>query len=154
MSVTSYNGPSSPPINFRPYANPTAANVTQNTTTAIGLAGVSGNPTQKGTESFSYSLLSQPQHGSITDFNAATGAFFYTPEAGKLVGTDTFQYQVQSTNSAMGPVTTSNAGTDHDHGRAQLDHDDADLPSRSRPRPGPGRDPGRGRADPERHSRS
>ncbi len=37
-----------------------------------------------------YSLVSQPSHGTVSNFNASTGTFTYTPDPGYM-GTDTFQ---------------------------------------------------------------
>ncbi len=108
--VGSYNGPTSTPINFRPFANSTSAAVATGIPKSLSLAGSSGNPLSSSTESLSYTLVSQPEHGTISSFNSSTGAFFYTPDA-NYEGTDSFQYRVTSTNSAKGPVTTSNAGT-------------------------------------------
>ena len=53
-----------------------------------------------------YSLVSDPSHGTVTDFNASTGTFTYTPDPG-YVGTDTFQYEV----TAYGPDSTAAPAT-------------------------------------------
>ncbi|HKI21362.1 MAG TPA: Ig-like domain-containing protein [Isosphaeraceae bacterium] len=58
-----------------------------------------------------YSFVSQPSHGTISDFNSSTGTFIYTPTSG-FVGTDTFQYQVEATGpNSTASTATSNAGT-------------------------------------------
>jgi hypothetical protein len=55
--------------------------------------------------------VSQPSHGTITDFNASTGALTYTPQ-NNFLGADTFQYKVSSTGPNAAPATlTSLAGT-------------------------------------------
>jgi cyclophilin family peptidyl-prolyl cis-trans isomerase len=110
VTVGSYTGPSSPPINFRPFAIPVSQDVTFGTSGTVKLTGQSGNPTASTTETLSYSLVSQPQHGTVSNFNSTNGTFTYTPNAGYL-GTDTLRYNVISTNTALAPVTTSNPAT-------------------------------------------
>ena len=62
-----------------------------------------------------YSLVSQPKYGTISDFNASTGTFVYTPKPG-VAGTDTFEYEVQEVgpapvvaNTELGPDATTDS---------------------------------------------
>jgi cyclophilin family peptidyl-prolyl cis-trans isomerase len=110
VTVGSYNGPTSPPINFRPFANPVTQDVTFGSATAVKLSGQSGNPTASSTEKLSYSLTTQPTHGTVSNFDSQTGTFTYTPNDGYL-GTDSLQYKVTSTDPNKAPVTTSNPAT-------------------------------------------
>jgi len=106
-----YAGPTDPAINFRPFANPVTASVAGTTPTNITLAGQSGYPDTSRPSTLSYSLVTQPSHGTISNFNAAAGTLTYTPSAG-FQGTDTFQYQVTATGPQATPATTlSNPGT-------------------------------------------
>jgi cyclophilin family peptidyl-prolyl cis-trans isomerase len=122
VTVGSYSGPTDPSINFVPFANPTTANVAQSQATTVTLNGASGYPDTTATTALTYSLLSQPAHGTVTNFNPTTGTLTYTPNPGFL-GTDTFNYQVTAAPPTGGgaavnngpngsPVsTTSNPGT-------------------------------------------
>jgi hypothetical protein len=125
VTVGAYAGPTDPQVNFRPFANPTTATVSQGQSTTVSLSGASGYPDTTVTPTLTYSLLSQPTNGTVTNFNAATGTFTYTPKPG-FTGTDTFTYDVSQdppTSSSTGTtlvvtgpngtpaVTTSNAGT-------------------------------------------
>ena len=106
-----YAGPSSPAINFRPFANPVTATVASTTATTITLSGQSGYPAASTPSTLSYSLVSQPSHGTISNFNATTGTLTYTPSAA-FQGTDTFRYQVSATGPQATPATTmSNPAT-------------------------------------------
>ena len=58
-----------------------------------------------------YSIVSPPVHGAISNFNASTGTFTYTPAAG-FTGIDTFTYDVEATGpNAAEPAATSNPST-------------------------------------------
>jgi hypothetical protein len=111
VAVGSYAGPSNPAINFRPFANPVSVSAAGTSQTNITLAGQSGFPTTTTPGTLSYALVSQPGHGTISNFNATTGTLTYTPSPG-FQGTDTFQYQVTATEPGATPVTTqSSPGT-------------------------------------------
>jgi hypothetical protein len=59
----------------------------------------------------SYTIVWGPSHGSISNFDAATGTFTYTPAPG-FVGTDTFTYTATSDGPNLGaPPATSNPAT-------------------------------------------
>jgi cyclophilin family peptidyl-prolyl cis-trans isomerase len=114
VTVGPYGGPTDAAqlggLNFKPYVNPITTSVTQNTAHAILLSAQSTYPDTSVTEALSYSLYSRPSHGTISDFNAATGAFVYTPDHG-YVGTDEFQYAATATipNSGSAPATSAPA---------------------------------------------
>ncbi len=97
------NNTASLAINFRPFASVVNQATQMNVPTAVQLKGTStfpAVPTQ--TATLSYKLLTQPTHGTITGFDAATGALTYTPNKNYL-GPDSFEYQVVAT----GPLTTT-----------------------------------------------
>jgi cyclophilin family peptidyl-prolyl cis-trans isomerase len=112
VTVGPYGGPIDPSIDFRPFANPTTASVPDGRATTVTLAGQSGYPDASLPATLTYTLISQPSHGTISHFNAATGAFVYTPDPG-FTGTDSFHYQVQEFGpatqffGAVGPATTT-----------------------------------------------
>ncbi|MFL6696006.1 MAG: Ig-like domain-containing protein, partial [Vitreoscilla sp.] len=77
--------------------NPTAADDTFNVVenTATGTLSVASNDSAVGGESNTWSLVSNPTHGSLApaaDF-ATSGKFIYTPDAG-YSGTDSFSYTI------------------------------------------------------------
>jgi cyclophilin family peptidyl-prolyl cis-trans isomerase len=103
--------PASPAINFRPFANPTTASVLENTATPVQLNGASGYPNTSTPATLTFQQLTQPTHGTVTNFNSSKGTFTYTPNNGYL-GPDSFQYQVMSTGPKSTPaLLTSNPGT-------------------------------------------
>jgi allophanate hydrolase subunit 1 len=53
-----------------------------------------------------YAITTPPSHGTITNFNAATGSLLYTPNAG-YDGPDSFKFTVSSTGPASSPATLS-----------------------------------------------
>ncbi len=111
VTVGSYSGPTSPAINFRPFANPSTAATTESQPTTVTLNGASGYPSTTNTGTLSYALTSQPADGTVSNFNPSTGTFTYTPRAG-FSGTDTFNYNVTATGPQSTPATTtSNPGT-------------------------------------------
>jgi len=67
---------------------------------------VSGNDTFTGSVFYSIASGGEPENGTITVLNSATGFFRYTPNAG-FTGTDTFIYRVTPTvgSSEIGKVT-------------------------------------------------
>lgn len=98
-------------INFKPLATPTTASTSVNSPTTVTLAGQGTFPVSGSNQDLSYSLVSQPTDGTISNFNASTGTLTYTPKPG-FTGTDTFQYNVTSAGpNTAAPAVTSNAGT-------------------------------------------
>ena len=110
VTVGAYGGPAAPTINFRPFANATTATVAQNSSGQVQLNGQSGYPTTTTPSTLTYALLTQPSHGTVSNFNASTGTFTYTPDAGYL-GADNLTYNVTATGPETTPATTvSNPG--------------------------------------------
>ena len=93
-------------INFRPFANPTTATTNENHPTTIQLAGQSGYPDSSTPGTLSYTIVTQPAHGTVSQFNPATGSLVYTPDPG-YYGPDSFQYHVQATGPQSSPATTT-----------------------------------------------
>ena len=89
-------------INFKPYASPVSASTFENLGTAIQLSGQNTYPDASVKVPLTYSLVSDPTHGTVTHFNAATGTFTYTPDPG-YTGADTIKYAV----TAYGPISTA-----------------------------------------------
>jgi cyclophilin family peptidyl-prolyl cis-trans isomerase len=105
VTVSAYNGPADPVINFVPLASPVTANTNASTPVTVQLTGHSGYPDSNTSSTLTYQLLSQPAHGTISQFNASTGSLVYTPNPG-YNGPDSFQFDVQSTGPMSAPATT------------------------------------------------
>jgi cyclophilin family peptidyl-prolyl cis-trans isomerase len=109
-------GPEFPPINdpavnFRPFADPVTATGVPNQPTNISLNGQSGYPDARRPSLLSYTLVSPPSHGTVSQFDPTNGSLVYTPFRG-FSGTDSFRYEVQATGPQATPVaTTSNPAT-------------------------------------------
>lgn len=111
VTVSAYNGPTNPVINFVPFASPVAASTQMSTPVSVQLAGQSGYPNSATPSTLTYQLLSQPSHGTISQFNSSNGSLEYTPNPG-YYGPDSFQYVVQATGPNTTPATTlSHAAT-------------------------------------------
>ncbi len=111
VTVGSYTGPTDPAINFAPFANAVNSSVAQSQTASITLNGASGYPDTSKPSTLTYKLVSQPAHGTVSNFNPTTGTLNYTPSPG-FTGNDTFQYQVMATGPQSTPsTTTSNPAT-------------------------------------------
>ncbi len=92
------------PVAIRPIASPQTVSVPTIGGTTIQLAGT--NPNTTATAPLTYALVTQPAHGTVSNFNAATGSLTYTPAAGFL-GADALQYTVTDPTSGL----TSFVGT-------------------------------------------
>jgi cyclophilin family peptidyl-prolyl cis-trans isomerase len=119
VTVGPYAGPTDPAIDFQPFADSASASLAEGSSTTITLQGQAGYPDTSQPGTLTYSLVSQPSHGTISDFNASTGTFVYTPQPG-YSGSDSIQYKVsddgpappigvdQSTGQTLyGPATTT-----------------------------------------------
>jgi cyclophilin family peptidyl-prolyl cis-trans isomerase len=89
LSVTVTNGA---PVNLPPIAINGTAQVTMNTPKSVQLAAIAANPGSG--QTVTYSIVTPPLHGTITNFNANTGSFTYTPATG-FSGTDAVSFQVR-----------------------------------------------------------
>ena len=111
VTVGAYSGPADPPINFRPQAASGTESIAINHTANVTLGGQGGYPDTTQTVKLTYQIVTQPAHGTISNFNATAGTLVYTPDPG-FVGTDTFQYDVSSTGPEALPSTlVSNVAT-------------------------------------------
>jgi cyclophilin family peptidyl-prolyl cis-trans isomerase len=115
VTVGAYTGPTSSSliqtINFKPFATAQTVTTTLNTAASVQLQGQTGSPVAGSPGTLSFSLVSQPTHGTITNFNAATGTLTYTPTMG-YAGPDSFAYKVTATGpNASAPSATSNPAT-------------------------------------------
>ncbi len=108
VTVGAYGGPTDPTINFKPYATAITTSVAENSSLPVQLSGQNTYPDASVTVPLTYALTSEPGHGTVTDFNATTGKFTYTPAAG-FVGTESFQYTVTATgpNSTAAPASSN-----------------------------------------------
>ncbi len=88
---------SSTPVLQVPLANPVGVNAVANTPQPVQLSGLNPNA---GGSAVSYQMLTSPTYGKISAFNAATGAFVYTPNA-DFSGPDTFQYVTTATTNGQ-----------------------------------------------------
>jgi cyclophilin family peptidyl-prolyl cis-trans isomerase len=114
VTVGSYSGPTLSSavstVNFEPYVSAVAATTVANTAMPIQLAGQATFPVPTALVS-SYTIVSAPLHGSISNFDAATGTLTYTPAPG-FAGTDTFTYTATSDGpNSSAPPATSNPAT-------------------------------------------
>jgi cyclophilin family peptidyl-prolyl cis-trans isomerase len=87
---------------FKPLAFPVTQSAQTGTATTVQLNGTTQNPNNSAVK-VTYALASQPSHGTITNFNATTGALTYTPAA-SFTGTDTFKYTVTNTGGTPSPL--------------------------------------------------
>jgi cyclophilin family peptidyl-prolyl cis-trans isomerase len=99
VAVGPYTGPTNPPLNFVPFAVPATWSTAEGQPVEIKLGGYSGYP-GKFDQMFSLTLVSQPSHGTISQFNGLFGTLVYTPDPG-FTGTDSFQYAVQAWGTGM-----------------------------------------------------
>ncbi|MHB1561842.1 MAG: Ig-like domain-containing protein, partial [Isosphaeraceae bacterium] len=88
-----------PGIDFKPFATPGSAAVAEGSSTSVTLAGQAGYPDAAAPGTLSYAIVTPPSHGTVTNFNAATGQFDYTPAPG-YSGPDSLQFQVQENGPA------------------------------------------------------
>jgi len=91
------------PINHAPTTPGGSTTTTKNQPVSIQLTGNTGDPDK--VQTLTFIIVSQPAHGTISNFNAATGALQYTP-ASNFAGTDSFTYQVMDNGG------TANGGQD------------------------------------------
>jgi hypothetical protein len=76
------------------------------------LQGQSGYPDHSRPSTLQYTIVQQPTHGKVTNFNPNTGTLTYTPDTG-FKGIDTLKYQVTATgpNATVPAPAPSNVGT-------------------------------------------
>ena len=98
---------SATPVALPPSALPVTPTATGKTPVTIQLLGQSSNPTT--TTGLTYSIVSSPIHGTLSQFSSSTGTVVYTPP-GNYTGLDAFQYVVTD-HLANGVTTTSQPAT-------------------------------------------
>jgi cyclophilin family peptidyl-prolyl cis-trans isomerase len=114
VTAVSYEGPASESqvgnVNFKPYANPVSAAAYKNTPVNVQLSGRNTYPDTSVAVPLAYTLVSLPKGGTVSNFNASTGSFTYTPNP-DFAGTDSFQYIVTANgpNTSAAPATSSAA---------------------------------------------
>lgn len=64
---------------------------------------LSGN----GSTPLTYSIVSSPSYGTISNFNSSTGSFTYTPTNSSYTGNDSFTYTVSNSYGASSPQTVT-----------------------------------------------
>src|SRR5262249_41791498 len=96
------------PVNDPPIAFGQTLAVDGGESLVITLSGDDGDP--EITQVLTFRIAVQPAHGSVSDFNAGTGQFIYTP-APNYRGPDTIQFTVTDDDTAGGPALTSLPGT-------------------------------------------
>jgi cyclophilin family peptidyl-prolyl cis-trans isomerase len=102
VTTVAYNGPSDPSINFVPTANPVNVSIQPSATQVpVQLSATSNYPDSTKPGTFTFSIVTQPTHGTITQFNPSTGSLVYVPNAG-FSGSDTFEFNATSSGSATG----------------------------------------------------
>lgn len=94
--------------NSPPVANAQSPSVTEDTPKSITLTGDDGDP--EVTQTLTFAITQQPLHGTLSGFNASTGAVIYTP-APNYAGPDSFQFTVTDDNTAGSPAQTSPVAT-------------------------------------------
>lgn len=95
-------------VNLPPIALPGSTNVPANQPSSIQLSGLTANPAQT-TQTLSFSLLTSPSNGTITNVNPTAGTFTYTPKP-DFQGTDTLTFLVTEIGEP-GPSLSSNPAT-------------------------------------------
>lgn len=73
---------------------------------SIQLSATNGVPGS--TQTLTYAIATQPQNGTISNFNANTGSLIYTPNPGSN-GPDTFTFTVSDNSSSSGTLTSAPA---------------------------------------------
>jgi len=91
-------------VNLLPSANAQGVTTAEDTALPITLTGDDGNTEM--VQVLTFAIVQQPAHGTLSGFNAATGAVIYTPAAG-YNGTDTFTFQVTDDDQGEGPPLVS-----------------------------------------------
>src|SRR5204863_6100018 len=79
------------PVNDPPVAQSASFGVDENKAVAITLQGDDGDPEVN--QVLTFALTVNPQHGTLSGFDPATGALVYTPNA-NYFGADSFKFTV------------------------------------------------------------
>ena len=95
-------------VNDPPTATPQSVSTNEEVGKSISLAGSDNDP--EVSQALTFAIASSPAHGTLTGFNANTGAVTYTP-AKDYAGSDSFTFTVRDDASAGGSAITSTAAT-------------------------------------------
>ena len=85
-----------------PTANSQSVNVAHNTAASITLTGSDPNTPP---QSLTFAIGTSPAHGTLSGFNATSGAVTYTPNAG-YQGSDSFTFTVTNTSNVTSNIAT------------------------------------------------
>jgi cyclophilin family peptidyl-prolyl cis-trans isomerase len=102
VTAGTYSGPFDPAVDFKPLANPGTATVAEGGSTTVTVTGQDGYPDPAGPGTLTYALVTPPSHGTVSNFNASTGTFVYTPQP-NYAGPDSLQFTVQD-NGPTPPI--------------------------------------------------
>ena len=80
-------------VNLAPIAITGTSSAVANTPSPIQLTGITSNPDTP-SQTLTYALTGNPQHGTISNFNAAAGTFTYTPDR-DFQGNDSVSFRVR-----------------------------------------------------------
>lgn len=95
-------------VNAQPTANSQSVSLAEDVPLTIALAGDDGDP--EVSQSLTFAIVQQPQHGRLASFNAATGVAVYEPDA-NYSGSDSFSFTVTDDSNAGTAALTSAAAT-------------------------------------------
>ncbi len=95
-------------VNNQPIAYPLFGETALGKPIQLTLSGDSGDAGM--TQQLTFALATNPSHGTLSNFNAATGTVTYTPAAG-YSGPDSFTVTVTDDNSLGAPARTSSPAT-------------------------------------------
>ena len=100
VTVGAYIGPADPVINFIPSVSPVSATTPPTQANIpVTLSGTSNYPDTSKPGTLTYNIVTQPAHGTITQFNKTAGTLVYVPDI-NYIGPDSFTYNATSTGSA------------------------------------------------------
>lgn len=89
---------------FKPLTYPLTQDVSTGLPTTLTLANANTNQNpQNPAVKTSYAIVTQPQHGTLSNFNATAGTVDYTPNP-NYTGPDTFSYQATNTGGTPSPL--------------------------------------------------
>src|SRR5262249_30214530 len=94
-------------VNLAPIALNGTTSVTINSPTPVQLRAGTSNP--QSSQTLTYPTVTPPSHGVISNFNASTGAFVFTPNP-NFAGTDTLTFRVRDVGAPT-PNLDSNLAT-------------------------------------------
>lgn len=112
-TVANGSGTSAPmtvTVNVMPTSNTTTTTAPSGQAMSFSTSGgasFNGNLVGNGTGPFTYAIAIGPTWGTITNFNASTGAFTYVPTSASYTGSDSFTYTVSNGTSVSSPITVS-----------------------------------------------